>query len=125
MPSPEYLALKALNIPTRESVGDMWLCKRLGIVHVFNGHKTGRGMSSKRAILNGFHLYHWGNPDLTGIVCNWRDCDPNAYASVPANDSSEKWEYVGNIFDMIPYEEISGEHFVGRYRRQTVFKEKP
>ena len=103
IPSPEYLALSALRKPTQYRVGDMWLCRRLGIVKVFNGHT--RGLKRRQA-MNAFHLYHWGKPSMVGHPCDWRDNDPNAYIADPANEKVEKWEYIGNIFEMLPYSSL-------------------
>lgn len=105
MPSPEYLALKALDRPQTHGTGDMWLCRRLGIVIVFNGHKRGRG-GPKRARPNSFHLYHWGKPDMVSRPSDWRDDDANAHSLDPTgarHPEGEKWEYVGNMFEMLPY----------------------
>ncbi len=106
-PSAEYLALKSLNKPARSGPGDMWLNRRLGIVKVFNATKRG---TRRGTIYNNFHLYHWGKPSLTtGRPCNWRDDDPNSCSFDPAIDrwNGEKWEYVGNIFDMLPFAALS------------------
>jgi hypothetical protein len=107
-PSPEYLALKGLTKPDRSRPGDMWLCRRLGIVLVTNGHKRG---SRHRQVYNNFHLYHWGKPSLWSRPCDWRDNDPNAAGSDPAigrpGNAGEQWEYIGNIFDLLPFADLS------------------
>lgn len=104
-PSAEYLALKGLHKPARSTAGDMWLCRRLGIIKVFNGHKRG----TRRGIANNdFHLYHWGKPSLYCRPCDWRDNDPNACNFDPHKEG-ERWEYLGNIFDMLPYEALTGQ----------------
>jgi hypothetical protein len=101
IPSAEYLALKALGKPARSQAGDMWLCRRLGIIRVFNGHKRG---SRKGTFSNNFHLYHWGKPSLRITPCDWRDDDPQSNLSDPSfHEHGERWEYLGNIFDMLPY----------------------
>lgn len=86
----------------------MWLCRRLGIVRVFNGYKRG----SRRGIVNNsFHLYHWGKPSMYSHPCEWRDNDPNAFVSDPAvvgERADEQWEYVGNLFDLLPYAALAG-----------------
>lgn len=105
-PSSEFIALQALQKPKENSVcGDMWLCRRLGIVQVFNSHQYRRG-KSKHARLNSFHLYHWEKPSLSARPCDWRDNDSNGYSSDPAcgKTGGERWEYIGNIFDILPYE---------------------
>ena len=102
--SPEYLALLKLRRPENPRTGDMYLCRRLGAVRVVSGHK--RGQSSRKG-LGSFHLYHWHKPSLIARPCDWRDCDPNAgRAFAPGNDG-EAWEYLGNIFDMLPYEALT------------------
>lgn len=89
----------------------MWLCRRLGIVRVFNGHRRG---SKYGTVWNNFHLYHWGKPSIWIRPCDWRDNDPNAGVSDPAirKPGDEKWEYIGNICDLLPYEALAG----GRWR---------
>lgn len=106
IPSAEYLAIKALDTPKRSACGDMWLCRRLGIVRVFNGHKRG---SRRGLVNNSFHLYHWGKPSMWSSPCEWRDNDPNAGMHDPAikNRSDERWEYLGNIFEMLPYASLA------------------
>lgn len=110
MPSPEYVALQALKKPARSAMGDMWLCRRLGIVKVFTGHKNG---SKRRPGLTSFHLYHWGKKSLWARPCDWRDSDPNSYDSDPASNSAygESWEYLGNIFDLLTYEALTGQRW--------------
>lgn len=104
MPSQEFLALQALRAPKAHSVaGDMWLCRRLGIVKVFNSHQYRRG-NAKSARLNSFHLYHWTKPSLTARPCDWRSNDPSAYSDDPLLvKEHERWEYIGNIFEILPY----------------------
>lgn len=84
----------------------MWLCRRLGIVKVFNAHKRG---TRRGTVYNDFHLYHWGRPSLYQRPCKWRDNDPNAYSHDPAieDKGGEKWEYVGNIFEMLPFSALA------------------
>ncbi len=88
----------------------MWLCRRLGTVKVFNGHKRG---SRHGTTHNNFHLYHWGKPSLYSRPCDWRDNDPNAPVSDPAlgrlGNGGEQWEYIGNIFELLPYAALAGE----------------
>lgn len=108
IPSPEYQALKGLKMPARSVAGDMWLCRRLGIIKVFNGHKRG---SRHGTVHNNFHLYHWGKPSMYAHPCDWRDNDPNAAVSDPAMGralGTEEWEYLGNIFEMLPYTALTG-----------------
>ena len=111
-PSPEYLALKRLSTPTRSRAGDMWLCRRLGIVKVFNGHKRG---SRHGMVNNNFHMYHWGKPTMWSSTCQWRDNDQNAAVSDPAigraGNGGEGWEYIGNLCDLLPYSALAGELF--------------
>lgn len=46
----------------------------------------------------------WSRPS------DWRDDDPNAGFHDPAIKSvGEKWEYLGNIFDMLTYESLTGD----------------
>lgn len=107
IPSAEYLAIKALSRPPRSQAGDMWLCRRLGIVRVFNGHKRG---SRNGTFSKNFHLYHWGKPSLYMRPCDWRDNDPQSFISDPACvKDSERWEYLGSIFDMLPYSSFAKE----------------
>lgn len=108
-PSHEYLALKALVQPKQSTAGDMWLCRRLGIVRVFNAHKRG---SRKGPVNNSFHLYHWGKPALWSSPPDWRDNDPNSHPDDPATGralgyNGEEWQYLGNIFEMLPYEAVA------------------
>lgn len=103
IPSAEYRAIKALNRPRETAMGDMWLCRRLGVVLVFNGHRRG---SRRGLINNSFHLYHWGKPSLWSNPASWRDNDANAGGLDPINSKHEHWEYLGNIFDMLPYHEL-------------------
>lgn len=91
----------ALRRPAAPSAGDMWLCKRLGFVRVFNGHKRGQRRGQWP---NDFSLYHFGKRALIAHPYDWRDNDNNASSFDPDNDCGEKWKYLGNIFDMLPYE---------------------
>jgi hypothetical protein len=87
----------------------MWLCRRLGIVRVFNGHKRG---SRRGPVNNSFHLYHWSKPSLYSHPCDWRDNDANSGIHDPAlgrpGNGGEHWEYIGNIFDVLPYAALAG-----------------
>lgn len=89
----------------------MWLCRRLGIIKVFNGHKRG---SRRGTVYNNFHMYHWGKRSMYSHPCDWRDNDPNASISDPAigkdgmGGGGERWEYLGNLMDMLPYEMFAG-----------------
>lgn len=107
-PSPEYQALQALKKPARSEAGDMWLCRRLGIVKVFTGHKNGQKRFPRPT---SFHLYHWKKRSLVAHPCDWRDHDPNAWSRDPAidPDHGEQWEYLGNIFEMMPYNLLARE----------------
>lgn len=108
-PSPEYLALKALGKPQQAGCGDMWLCRRLGIVVIYNGHKRGRGCRSGRSPLNSFHLYHWHQPSLTAKPDDFRDGGTNTSGiDVARHPSGETWEFIGNIFEMLPYASLAG-----------------
>lgn len=102
MPSVEYLALQSLRHPPRSQAGDMWLCRRLGIVRVFNAHKRG---SRRGAVNNSFHLFHWGKPAMWSSPAEWRDDDMNAHIYDPAlkHVAGESWEYLGNIFDLLSF----------------------
>lgn len=105
-PSKERIALLSLQQPARSGTGDMWLCRRLGIVKVFTGHKNGQRRFPRPT---SFSLYHWGKRSLVAHPMDWRDNDPNAYTRDPAIDrSGEQWEYLGNMFEMLPYERLSG-----------------
>lgn len=107
--SPEAKALAALHKPAVSRPGDMWLCRRLGSVKIFNAHKRG---SRKGVRQNSFYLYHFGGPSLYSHPCDWRDDDPNAYSSDPAVDHDrEHWEYIGNVFDLLPYQALAGEAY--------------
>jgi hypothetical protein len=48
--------------------------------------------------------------------CDWRDNDANAGIHDPAlgrrGNGGEKWEYLGNIFDMLPYDILTGGNYV-------------
>lgn len=107
MPSAEYRALQALKKPDRSKCGDMWLCRRLGIVKVFTGHKNGQRRHPRPT---SFHLYHWAKPDLTARPCDWRDNDANATSYDPAlgQTAGEQYEYLGNIFEMLTYSALTG-----------------
>lgn len=115
-PSAEYSALTALERPAESRTGDMWLCRRLGIVRVMNGHKRGQ---AKRGRLNCFHLYHWGAAAMWGNPASWRDNDSNAMGGDPALGCSERWEYIGNMFDLLPYAVLAGKPY-GRGDAWTV-----
>jgi len=106
-PSSEYLALVARRTPKQSRPGDIWICRRLGNVRVINAHHRG-GRRGRR--FNDFHLYHFGKPSLYSHPCDWRNDDPNSYTHDPAQDGGrgEKWEYIGNIFDLLPYESLAG-----------------
>lgn len=110
IPSAEYQALIHLETPAASRIGDMWLCRRLGIVRVMNGHKR---VQARRTRMNCFHLYHWGDGCLHSNPASWRDNDSNAMGNDPATGCSERWEYVGNIFDLLPYAALAG----STYRR--------
>lgn len=103
--SPEAFALLALRRPVEQRPGDMWLCRRLGTVRVINGHKRGQ---SRRKGLSSSHLYHWKRPSLLARPCDWRDGDPNAGRAFDPAKEGEAWEYVGNIFDALPYANFVG-----------------
>lgn len=103
-PSAEYLALKALEGPVSERAGDMYLCRRLGIVKLLTGHK--RGQRRYPGATN-VHLYHWGKPSLVFRPCDWREFDANSHGFNPANYVSEKWTYIGNLFRMVPYSRLA------------------
>ena len=80
----------------------MWLCRRLGIVTIFNGPRRRRGR--RYCHLNSFHLYHWHRPCLEAKPDDFRDGGQNTSGIDPINHpSGETWEYVGNIFEMLPY----------------------
>lgn len=112
-PSPEYCALQALKRPERSVPGDMWLCRRLGIVRVFNAYKRG---SRHGTVYNNFHLYHWGKPAMWLRPADWRDNDPNASVSDPAigrpGNGGEQWEYIGNLFQILPFAALAGGKYV-------------
>lgn len=106
-PSVEYRAILALKSPPKSRPGDMWLCRRLGIVRVFNNHKRGtrRGLQC-----NAFHLYHFSKPAMWSSPADWRDNDPNSHCEDPALGrcmGGETWEYVGNMFELLPYETLA------------------
>jgi hypothetical protein len=110
--SDEYRALMALLRPTEQKAGDMWLCRRLGIVSILNAHRRGQ---AKRCRLMYFSLYHWGEPSLYSRACDWRDNDNNGRAFDPDGPREEKWEFFGNIFVMLPYCALAGRP----YQRQS------
>ena len=104
IPSKEYFALIGLRKPPQSSPGDMWLCRRLRTIKVMTAHK--RGMR-RGARLTSFHLYHFGDPALYARKCDFTENDPSAYVSDPAcDDKSEIWEYVGNVFQLLPYNNL-------------------
>ena len=73
---------------------------------VFTGHKNGQRRFPRPT---SFHLYHWAKPDLVAHPCDWRDNDANASSyDPPTHPSGEKWEYLGNIFDWLPYSALTG-----------------
>ena len=109
--SPEAKALLALHAPAEPKPGDMWLCRRLGIVSVNTGHLKGRGKHANRP--TSFHLYHWKARALTARPACWRDADPQSGLNLPYCDVSETWEYVGNLFEILPYSAIAGGEFLG------------
>lgn len=108
MPSAEYQALQSMRKPDRSKAGDMWIYRRLGIIRVMNGHKRG---SRRGTVCNSFHLYHWGEATLYAHPCDWRDNDMSAGIHDPALTEEANWEYLGNIFDLLPYESLAGEQF--------------
>lgn len=92
----------------------MWLCRGLGVVACFTAHKRGQ---SKRHRLTTFSLYHWRAPCLMAKPANWRDFDMNSsgwdvHEPMPGKGipgGGETWEYVGNLFELLPYEMLARE----------------
>lgn len=92
----------------------MWHCPRLGIVWLFLGyHKNGR----KRSSYTHISFYHWGEPSLRIRDHDLRDNDPNASLFDPFNPPGygEKWDYVGNMFELMPYAALTGHQYTRRY----------
>lgn len=106
MNSPEFLALASKDKPINERPGDMWICRRLGIITVKTAHKRG---SKRTPGLTEISLYHWGKPALHARPAAWRDFDPQCGGFKPESDNKDIWEYVGNIFDLLPYHLIDKE----------------
>lgn len=105
--SPEARALAALHVPEKTRPGDMWHCARIGLVWLFLGyHKNGRKIQSYTHVA----LYHWGDPCLRVRPHDMRDNDPNCTTFDPFNPPGrgEKWDYVGNMFEMMPYTALTG-----------------
>lgn len=106
--SPELKKLAALRVPEEVRPGDMWHCSRLGIVWLFLGHKKGRRNPGHTMV----SLYHWGKPSLLARPVDLRDFDANGgKAFDPLDDNRrlrEKWEYIGNMFEMLPYTGLTG-----------------
>jgi hypothetical protein len=104
--SPECAALLALRRPAYPpNKGDMWLHRHMGIVKVMLGHKKGtkRGMWP-----TAFHLYHSGKPSMYAHPCDFRENDPNASTFDPKDRHGHEWEYIGNIFDALPFSVLAG-----------------
>lgn len=57
-------------------------------------------------------LYHWGKESLLARPVDLRDFDSNGGSAFdPLSDNrrlGEKWEYVGNMFEMMPYTALTG-----------------
>lgn len=103
--SPEARKLAALHVPRKTRPGDMWHCVRLGLVSLTLGYGHGR----RRPGLTYVFMYHWGEPSLRAKPCDLADYDPAAGASWdPATETREKWAYVGNVFEILPYPALTG-----------------
>lgn len=102
--SAEALALARLNKPEAPRAGDMWLCRRLGMVTLALGHKRGTRRGLKPTTVT---LYHWKQPTLRTRPADWRDEDPNSHVLDCEDSRHEKWEYIGNLFEMLPYAVLS------------------
>lgn len=104
--SPECAALMALRQPPAvPSTGDLWLCRRLGIVKAFLKHKRG---SKRGRWPTDFHIYHWGKLSMWAAPDDFREDGVNANLFFPDKNNSEIWEYLGNISDWLPYATLTG-----------------
>lgn len=99
--SPEFQKLVALRVPDIVRPGDMWHCQRLGIVSLTLAHKQGKRHPGHTHVF----LYHWGKPSLRARTPDLQDYHPNAGAAFnPVRAAlGEQWDYVGNLFDLLPY----------------------
>lgn len=83
----------------------MWHCARLGLVSLALAYSQGR----RNPGLTYVFMYHWGKPSLRAKPSDLADFDPAAGRSwEPATETREKWEYVGNVFEMMPYGALTG-----------------
>lgn len=89
----------------------MWLDRQHGIIKVVNAHKRGQ---SRRHGVNSFHLYHWGKPCMLARPADWRDNDGNAFGF-----KEDGLQYIGNIFDMLPFATLAGQSVVSESGGQS------
>lgn len=106
IPSPEYLALKARDEPQKAERGDMWLCRRLGIVMIALGVRRKRGI--KHTGQHWTTLYHWEKPTLDYCRTDWDENFGGGSTADSFRKDNERWEYLGNIFDKLPYKHLAG-----------------
>lgn len=106
--SPEFQKLCALHKPEEVKAGDLWCNKRLGTVKLFLGYKKGR----RKPCYTNVHLYSWGEKSLHFATHDLADFDPQGGAGCDIlNDHRETWEYCGNIFKMLPYQQLTNHVF--------------
>lgn len=112
--SPECRGLASLHAPRKTRPGDLWHCARLGLVSLTLGYGQGRRNPGHTHVW----VYHWGDPSLRARPCDLADFDPAAgRAFDPANDSREKWDYVGNLFEILPYAALTGQTYLVPWQR--------
>lgn len=104
--SAEYAKLAQLSVPDTSEAGDMWVCRRLGIVLLALGVKRKRGI--KHSGQNCTTLYHWGKPTLNYTRADWDEYDTGPTADSWRCYGGETWRYAGNLFDRLPYAELAG-----------------
>jgi hypothetical protein len=72
----------------------------MDIVALTLGHFAGRRLPGHTCVF----MYHFGKPSLRVRPPAVRDNDPNSgKAFDPMSTCGERWQYIGNLFDMLPY----------------------
>ena len=104
IPSVEYRNLIRRQEPATARAGDMWLCRRIGMVIVALGVRRKRGV--KHTGQHFMSMYNWQQRRLEYYRS---DFDPNDCGSTADSfrRGDERWEYLGNMFEMLPYSDLA------------------